>query len=69
MVNTALLELTRKKKGLRMIDLAEHLGITLGAYSQKISGKRAFMVKDIIGLSQILNLGVEEILLIEKVVK
>lgn len=52
-----------------MVDLAEHLGITLGAYSQKISGKRAFMVKDIIGLSQILNLGVEEILLAEKVVK
>ena len=69
MVDIELLEKKRKEKGLRMIDISNYLGISLGAYSQKISRKRVFMVTDIIGLSQILGLGVEEIIIIEKVAK
>lgn len=69
MVNVDLLEKKRKEKGLRMVDVAECLGITVGAYSQKISKKRIFMVRDVVVLSNLFGIGVEEIIVTGKVDK
>ena len=52
-----------------MVDVAECLGVTLGAYSQKISKKRAFLVKDVVILSNLFGIGVEEIIIAGKVDK
>ena len=69
MINVKLLEKKRKEKGLRMVDVAECLGITVGAYSQKISKKRIFMVRDVVVLSNLFGIGVEEIIITGKVDK
>lgn len=66
MVNVALIEELRKKKGLRAIDIAKHLNIVETAYYNKINGYRKFKFEEMVKISRIFNIPLDEFVKEEK---
>lgn len=63
-MNNELLKATIKERGVAHQFLAEKIGITPQAFSQKIRGKSEFRLKEAETLSEVLQLGSEEIMAI-----
>ncbi|OHW63125.1 helix-turn-helix protein [Andreesenia angusta] len=51
----------RSKKGLTQADMASRMGVTLQTYHNKESGTRAFTLKDVEKISNILDLAIEDV--------
>lgn len=63
-MNNELLKAAIKERGIAHQFLAEKIGITPQAFSQKIRGKSEFRLKEAETLSEVLQLGSEEIMAI-----
>lgn len=68
MLNLALIDQLRKNKGLTALKVAEYLSIGDTAYYNKITGYRRFSVEEVIKLSELLNVSIDE-LIVRKVAK
>lgn len=62
MLNLALIDQLRKNKGLTALKVAEYLSIVDTAYYNKITGYRRFTVEEVIKLSKLFNVSIDELI-------
>lgn len=62
-MNVNILKSLRVKQGLKQQDVANYLGITVGAYNYKENGKRKFSIDEAIKLARLLKCDIEDIFL------